>query len=63
MRHVVGVGKPRRLQGALLGALAAVGGVCAALFDLLDVYRGHAQPVVVSSVSRYVWPTAIIGSR
>jgi transposase len=62
MRQLVGVGKPRRLQGACAGAVVALVGVCAALFDLLDVYRGHAQPVVVSSASRYVSPRAIIGS-
>lgn len=54
MRQIVGVGKPRRLQGALAGAMAAAIGVCAALFDLLGVYRGHTYPITVLSVRRDV---------
>lgn len=63
MRQIVGVGKPRRLQGALSGAVAALVGVCAALFDLLDVYRGHAHPVALLSASRRVSVRAIIRGR
>jgi transposase len=63
MRQIMGVGKPRRLQGALSCAVAAVVGVCAAFLDLWDVYRGHAHPVAMLSASPHVSVRAILRRR
>jgi len=63
MRALVGVGKPRRLQGALSSAFAAVIALFRTLFDVLDVYMGHARPVVAARASRCLSLTTVGRNR
>ena len=63
MRALVGVGKPRRLQGALSSASAAVVAMLLTLFDVLDVYMGHARPVVAVPASRWLSLRTVCRSR
>jgi hypothetical protein len=52
MRHVVGVGHPRRLQGAVAAALAVVQGLWRAMVDLVHVYITQGRPESTSALRR-----------
>jgi len=49
MRHLFGVGKPRRLQGAVSAALAVVLCLSHAIVDLANVYMTRRRPVSISA--------------
>jgi transposase len=52
MRALVGVGKPRRLQGAFNALLATFAAIFVVLLELVDSHTHHARPVVVVSTTR-----------
>ena len=61
MRQMLGVGKPRRLQGALSAALAAALCVYHRLSARLGVYLTQVRPPSAFSARRYASSTTIIG--
>jgi transposase len=60
MRHICGVGKPRRLQGALAGALAALLGLWHLVVDLLHVYVSAKRPLLAFSTGDSVTLTTTV---
>ena len=63
MRALIGVGKPRRLQGACKAAVAMVAAILGALVDCVDRSIGHARPVVLVPATRWSSVTLNCGSR